>query len=158
MESSIPHGPANVLRWLLIDLGVGTDPDDEDDPQDRVWPVHNDSEPDNPDNCITVYQTEGQQDGQDPHSGSLWHHIGWQVRIRSKTREIGTRKANDILTAICGTYWRTITITSTVGTLSEDYRVETVTPSGLPLYIGQEQGSNRHLHTINGFATIHPNP
>lgn len=158
MESNIPHGPANVLRWLLIDLDLGTDPDDESDPLDRVWPVHDEDEPDLPDNCITVYHTEGQNDGQDPHSGSVWQHIGWQFRIRAKTREAGRRKAYDILNAVCGLYWHTITVTETIGTLSEDYRIETVTPSGIPLYIGQEQTSKRHLHTINGFATIHPNP
>jgi hypothetical protein len=161
MESNFPHDPADVLRCLLIDnLSQGTDPDDEDDPKERLWPIHAKSEPADPDDCITVYKREGQFDGQDPHSGAVWEHIGWHIRVRSRTKESGWTKANSILAAICGpsAYWALVTIASTQGTLTHTYRVETVTPSRLPIGPMQEQGSNRFIHTLEGFTTIDPNP
>ena len=58
MSGSLAHLPEDIVRYLLIDLSVGTLPSDVDD-----WPIYATQEPDKPDNVITVYGTEGNKHG-----------------------------------------------------------------------------------------------
>lgn len=157
MESDFPHDVCEIFRWLLIDLNAGTDPDDNDDPTKRVWPIHAKSEPDKPDNCITTYTTSGQDDGQNIHDGSLWMHYGWQVAIRAKTYDIGYTKANEIRNLLAQSYWVNVEIMDDTGTGGTTYRVESITNVGQALPLGRESGTGRYLFTINGMVTIEPN-
>lgn len=156
MESNLTHDVCEILRWLSIAGGLGTDPETEDEVGEREWPVHAKSEPDKPDNCITIYTTSGQDDGQSVHDGSLWAHYGWQFSIRSKTYDVGYAKANAVRNFLAQQYWETVTVPDATGTGGTDYRVETLTNIGTIIPLGREQTSNRYLFTINGMVTIDP--
>ena len=159
MESNLPHTVADIIRWLLITIGQGTDPNDNDTPELRIWPVHAKSEPDSPDDCITVYSTSGTLDGQSPHDSSLWDRHGWQVRVRGRTHHSGYQKANNIRNTLAAVYWQTITVQDPGGTIETDYRVERVNIDGQVNDLNREQPtSGRYVFTINGVATIDPNP
>jgi hypothetical protein len=55
MSGSLDHFPADIIRQLLIDLGVGLDVTATD------WPAFSQKEPDSPDNVITVFDTMGRE-------------------------------------------------------------------------------------------------
>lgn len=158
MECDVPDLVADILRYLLIDLGVGSNPAVTDQALDRVWPIHADSEPDDPDECITVYSPTSAIDGQSPFDGDLWERPSWSIRVRSRTKESGKAKANAVKVAVCGVYWQVVTVPDPTGTGGTDYRVETMLPTSGVNSIGQEQGTGRFLFTINGTCTLDPNP
>jgi hypothetical protein len=161
LESDYPDSPADVLSWHLVsNLGVGTDPGAEEVPSSRVWPVQAKSEPDEPDDCITVYHTTGNVDGRSPHDGSVWEHLGFQVKVRGATHRSGYVKANEVRDALADvtrSYWKTVTVPAETGTAGTGYRLETVDP-GPVLDLGKETTSPRYVFTINGLMTIDPNP
>lgn len=156
MESNLPHDICEILRQLLLDLGAGSDPGDEDTVSTRVWPVHCKSEPDAPDNCITVYTTSGQDDGQSVHDGALWVHHGWQLRVRGRTYADGYQKINRIRNLLAAVYWVNVSIPDVTGTGDTDYRVETLTGIGTPLPLGKEPATGRYVFTLNGMMTVDP--
>lgn len=84
MSLALLHSPGNIIRWLIINLGQGTDPQ-----QNGNWPVYWNSEPDTPDNVITVYDTTGILDGRSQIDGEVYKHSGFQVRVRApKARQV----------------------------------------------------------------------
>ena len=133
------------MRWLIIAQGQGTDPDDA-----AAWPVFATSEPDNPDNCITVKNTAGRDSGRVMQDGERQVHYGFQVRVRSLTAKAGFAKASAIAINLDqNVYDVTITIDS------NDYLVHSVTRTTDVLDIGKDvPGSKRSLHTLNGIVTI----
>ena len=82
------HNPADIIRWLMIDKGIGTDPADG-----GLWPIYRGSEPDTPDSVITVYGTTGQQDGRSQVSGEVFEHHGYMIRVRSNRESTASEKA-----------------------------------------------------------------
>lgn len=81
------HSPSDILRYLLIDLSVGTLPTDN-----QNWPIYVANEPNKPDNCITIYDTIGTDDGRSMIDGDIWKHDGIQVRVRSVDYRTGWDK------------------------------------------------------------------
>lgn len=77
---TLTHSPAEILAQMLIDLSLGTDPDDS-----AAWPVYSTGEPGTPDNCITTYDTSGLDDGSSMIDGEQYGHLGVQVRVRGAT-------------------------------------------------------------------------
>lgn len=94
MPGALDHSPADVLRYLLIDKGMGTLPTDSLD-----WPIFVDNEPDRPDECITIYNTTGRKNGR-TIEGEIQEHHGIQIRIRSAVSEEGYPKARILATTL----------------------------------------------------------
>lgn len=141
------HTPADVVRQLLIDLTLATDPDVA-----GAWPAYADDEPDKPDDCITVYTTSGQSFGDDHTSGEVLGNFGVQFRVRSMDKKLGWRKANAIATAIAETVYQARV---TVPDPETDYFIQCFGGIGDVLPIGREVGkSRRHLCTINANVQI----
>lgn len=148
MPSTFPHSPADVIRHLLVAKGCGTLPSDGGD-----WPIYVASEPDGPDNCVTVYDTQGQDDGRSMHTGELWNHNGFQVRVRARDHSsAGWPKADEIQTVMAEEVYQDYV---TIG--DETYFVHAVTRIGDPIPLGKETpSSKRNLYTINAtFAGYH---
>lgn len=138
------HSAADVLRWLLILLGQGSDPSLQDD-----WPVYVSDEPDLPDNAITTFDTSGTLDGRSMIDGDLWDHYGCQVRLRSATYVAGRDKAQDVRAALASAVNRTVTINT------EHYTVQCLSQIGQVLSLGKDSPSgNRNLFTINALLTV----
>lgn len=128
---------AEVMRQLLIDIGQGND-------GGTSWPVFDSNEPNAPDNVITCYDTQGIDDGRSNLDGTLWAHLGVQIRVRSMGVAVGRTKANAVRKALSEAIRRTVWI----GTAQ--YWVSNVARIGQVLALGKEKpDSNRNIFTLN---------
>jgi hypothetical protein len=139
------HSPADVLRYLLIQLGLGTAPS-----SGGAWPVYAADEPATPDNCITVYDTQGRDAGRIMNTGEREEYPGFQVRVRSLDHPTGALKANQIADAL-DTAVRLTNVTVETYT----YLVYCVSRTGNVLAAGKESPtSKRKLFFINGVVRL----
>ena len=146
MPNTLLHSPADVTRHLLISLGLGTDPDDG-----GAWPVYATSEPDLPDNALTIYDTVGTSDGRSMIDGELYQHYGIQVKIRAATHSGGGYgKADAIRTALAETVYD-----ETVHVGDSTYLVHCYSRIGEVLTLGKETPtSKRSLFSINAIVAL----
>lgn len=141
------HSPANVMKWLLVALGVGTSP--ELSPL-QAWPLYDSSEPGQPDNCITLYDTQGTDDGRSMLDGKLWQHHGFQVRVRSTDQPTGQLKADAVRLCLSQTIYH-----NSVNRQGKTYRVWNCAKIGQTIYIGKDKPrSERSLFTINATVAL----
>lgn len=94
---TLDHSPAEVIARLLVERGLGTDPDVY-----GTWPIYDSSEPDLPDQLVTVLDIAGSDDGVDMTSGDHWEHYGVRVFIRARTFSVGYPKAQAIAAQLDG--------------------------------------------------------
>ena len=135
---------AEIIRSMLVDLGLGTDPSSQ-----GLWPIFVSNEPNRPDNCITIYDTASSDDGRSMVDGELFSHEGLQVRVRSVDYPTGYTKANSIRTALAKSInFRTTYIDS------QGYLVYCCSKIGNVLPIGTEQTSKRQLFTLNCLVSM----
>lgn len=147
MPGTLLHSPADVIRRLLIDLGLGLDPSPTT--AEVTWPVYATTEPSVPDNCITVYDTTGYDEGRTAPDSERQEHHGFQVRIRSATFATGYVKARAIATAMDAQYQDVMTLDGS------RYLVHCITRIGDVLPIGKETpNSKRDIFTINCKAAL----
>lgn len=145
MSNALLHSPADVVRWCLVSLALGTDPNNI-----AAWPVYTANEPALPDNCVTTYDTVGKSDGRSMVTGELFTHYGFQVRIRGKDEATGRPKAEAIRTAMAeSVYQETVTIGN------EQYLIHAITGIGQVLPLGTETPtSKRVLYTVNALVNV----
>lgn len=144
------HMTEDIVAQLLMDLGVGTDPVDDLD-----WPVFSTQEPDLPDDCITVYGTEGTKQGRNSFSGEVWMNPGVQLRVRSALPEKGGLKCKEIEEAIDGVYDRSVSLDPPTGTGTDVYLVHDVSRQGGAIPLGKESpSSRRNVFTINALVSL----
>ena len=140
------HSPADILRWLLIDLGVLGMP-----PAVGVWPGHCNYEPAVPDECVTIFDTLGNEDGRDMNSGALYTHPGIQVRVRSKANPVGHKKASQIRTALAESInLSRVTIDGVTYLVQAASRISQVLPAGRET----PNTTGRFIHTLNAMLSI----
>ena len=144
MSGTLNHSPADIIRYLLIELGQGTLPTDN-----GTWPVFVSSEPNLPDQVITVYDTAGHYDGRSMRSGEMYTFHGMQLRIRGINHQDAFQKANDVAVAMDEQVNRMpITIDSSI------YKIFGISRVSGPLNLGNEENTNRILFTINAVAAL----
>lgn len=146
MANTLLHSPADITRRLLIALGIGADPE-----LSNVWPIYCGSEPDAPDNCVTVYDTQGQSDGRSMNGGELFTQYGVQVRIRASTHAGGGHaKADEIRQALAEQVYD-----EAVHVGSSTYLVGCYSRIGDVLALGKDAPtSKRSLYTLNALVTV----
>lgn len=139
------HSPADIIRYLLISQGKGSEPSDDLD-----WPMFTSSEPTIPDNCITTYDTSGVLQGRIQYSGEMVEHYGFQIRVRGSDHNTAWRKMNDIKTQMDqGVRLDTVNINSSI------YLVEAITRSGGILALGKESPTSQRLvFTLNAIVAL----
>lgn len=147
MSDQLTHTPSDILRWLLIDLSTGTDPDD-----DGSWPIYCNRETETPDNLVVLRDTSGRLDGFHQVDGDAIEFHGIQVTVRSKDHNVGYRKADEIKRAFDNSIVNS-TITTPSGVTSQTYTVHAVTRTGdiIPL---PTAGSGRRRFTINAVIRL----
>ena len=139
MSGSLAHSAVQVLRELLIKLGGGTDPDDEDS-----WPIYATREPETPDSLITITGTTGYLKGRRMYDGYTFEHPGAQIRIRAYGHDTAFTKANALAVLIDAACLETVTIGSST------YTVYNVKRTGPIIDLGKEvPQSKRNIFTIN---------
>lgn len=167
MSSLLNDSPADVIRWLLVQLGQGiitlpsgliiasglvTDPSLS--PM-QAWPCYATDEPDSPDSVITVYDTQGRDDGRSMIDGERYEHHGFQIRVRAPTHRIGQLKAQQIKVVLDqAVVHRTVTFNDQNGT-SRSYDVPCVSRTSDVIPLGKDTPSTkRRLFTINAVCPI----
>lgn len=146
MPGVLQHSPADVVRSLLLELELGFDYADDA----TSWAVFTDGEPDLPDNCITVYGTQGRDEGSEMVQGERAEHHGVQIRIRSKTHTQGYVKARDIASAMDRNSHFINLVLEDIG-----YLVWKVTRTTDVLPLGKDApNSKRNLFTINAVVSV----
>lgn len=146
MPGLLDHSPADILREVMVaTLSLGTDPDDGD-----VWPVYASSEPDSPDNCITVFDTEGVKTGRLMVGGEVTEHHGIQIRVRSVDFPTGYAKARAIAVSLDEElYYDPVTMESSI------YNVRCFNRTSGVLSLGKDvPNTKRNLFTINGLLSV----
>lgn len=142
MSGTLNHSQAEIIRQLLIDLGLGSSA--------SAWPVYYSNEPDTPDNCITVYNKVGSVQGRTHDNGETQEHHGVQVRVRSITHSVGYLKARRIAEAF-DTQVRLEVVTVD----TDEYLVHAITRNSDVFSIGFESPtSRRRLFTVNAVVSI----
>lgn len=140
------HSPADVIAYLLLDLGLGSD--------GGVWPVYVTTEPDSPDDLLVVSNTQGSDSGRTAVDGEVLSHYGFQVMVRCADEARGSRKAYQLRTAlskvlptvvVCGTANRT------------RYLVPAVSRIGQIVHMGRGRpGDGRNRFTLNAVSAVRP--
>jgi hypothetical protein len=142
----LTHSPADILAQVLVDIGQGSSP--SNNPL-QAWPVYTTGEPNAPDNCITVKDTVGQDDGRTMPDGEPMFHPGFQIRLRATDEATGYAKANAIRTALSQILNRTVTIGS------NNYFVNCVVRIGQVLPLGKDTPhTKRSLFTLNAMLVV----
>lgn len=152
MSGNLTHSPADVLRHCLISLGYGVIPS-----VSAVWPIFCDSEPDKPDNCITLYNTQGKESGRTMTDGERQEFPGFQVRVRCVNPVDGFAKARAIAVALDEeVYDEGVTVNPDTGsTTSENYLLHSVSRSSQVIPLGKETPtSKRNVFTVNGVFSL----
>ena len=155
------HSPADVVRHLLVNLGVGVLPSLTGD-----WPIYEGSEPEQPDNAITLYDQKGLTYGRVQLTGTVVDKPGVLFRVRSWNALDGFNKASEIARIIDETVtFDTLTIpvgyipTGAIAT----YLVESITRIGTVHDIGKNApatpgstsvSSKRNIFTLNAVVSL----
>lgn len=139
------HSQADIVRRVLISLGLGTDPT-----VSLAWPVYAGVEPPTPDNCLTVYNTAGRSDGRSMVDGEAFRHLGVQVRVRAITHTTGFAKADAVQDGLERSAY------GEVETLDGSrYLVHCFSAVGAVLDLGKEfPVGKRSLFTVNALVSI----
>lgn len=146
----LEYSPAEIVQQLLINHGMGTVGG-----AGGVWPIFSTNEPDEPDNCITVYDTTGGDEGR-IRSGEVQGPWGIQIRLRSSQHRIGIGKANQLWVEIAEEVrLENVTLSWDPDLGSIVYQVWSFGNIGNVLAIGKDSSaSKRSLFTINAFVNI----
>lgn len=147
MSGTLTHSPSDIVRQLLVNLGVGVLPVNG---TITNWPIGCDTEEDSPDNFITVQGTVGRKSGRLSFSGEVVEHHGIQIRIRSQTHPAGWTKARSVAVTIDESIRNEyVTIGGT------QYAVHALTRESGPVPLGRETPtSQRRLFTLNATVTL----
>lgn len=148
MSGSLAHSPCEIIGQLLIDLAIGTDSQSAD------WSVFVSSEPDEPDESITVYDTANVLEGRVQPTGETQEQHGIQIRVRAATYATGWAKANAIANQLDTQVLREIIVLG-----AATYHVHSVDRTSGPFHIGKESPtSKREVFTINATCSLRQVP
>lgn len=145
MNYELDHSPADIVAQLLQDGGLGSDPANGGD-----WPITVGSEPDGPDDHITIYDTAGTNSGRENITGRRTEQHGIQVRIRSNSHSPGYQKAQALATYVDQSVDK-----ATAHLDSSSYLVTTITRTGNVFSLGRESPeSKRLIWVFNALVTV----
>ena len=148
MSGPLNHSPADIVRHLLKNEGYGTLPEERED-----WPLNISMEPDKPDNCITLYDTQGRDFGFTAPDRERQVMEGIQIKVRAIDHPTGFTKANALAIAIDRISEEVLMIDAT------QYIIHRIRRTSDVLVLGQEKPqSNRHLFTINAVVSLRIKP
>lgn len=147
MTGTFNHPPAFVIMQYLIDQGLGTARS-----AGGSWPIHYGDEPDTPDNCITVYDSEGRTQGRAMTSGEVQELNGIQVRVRCAPTQIveGYKKCHNIVRNFDSSVNRTY-----VPIGSDTYLIQAISRTSDVISLGTESpSSRRRIYTATALVSM----
>ncbi len=144
MSGMLNHSPADIVRRVLIDRGYGVLP------PARPWPMFIASEPDHPDDVITLYDTSSQNDGREMAEGESIKHHGFQIRLSATVHKIGYQKARTIAVGMDKNVFQALAVID-----NSEYLVQCLVRKSNVIPLGKDVPTAKHsLFTINGLAVI----
>lgn len=143
MSGELYHSQAYIIRQLMIDRGLVTHPDDEEE-----WPCNFNSLPEEPDNALVITDTEGRAQGR-VFTGYLTEKHGIQIRSRSADVVSGFVKLTRILNSLSRVNNEEVVIMEDTGTGTTSYLVQTLTPTSPVVRLGREAEGGRYEWTLN---------
>jgi hypothetical protein len=151
MSGQLADSPEEIVRQLLVDLHLATDPPPAPTTgEDTSWPVFSPNEPTSPDNAITVQGTTGVKQARTMQDGDLVEHHGIQIRVRGQDNDTGFLKARALAIALDQTVYHNV-----VHVGSNNYHVQCINRQGDVMRLGRESPiSSRYLFTINGLMAV----
>lgn len=149
MPGLLLHSPANIVKNLLVSLGMGVDPITPP-AIPLAWSVFVNSRPQTPDNLIVVYDAEGREHGRAHVSGERQLHHGVQIELRSDTYRVGYERVRAMAVSLDqDVYQETVTIAGV------DYRVHAITRTSDVSSIGKESPtSKRNIFHIDCLVSV----
>ena len=146
-DTALGASPAFILsEYIINELLSMTNPENG-----GLWPLYTAHMPDGDDvesNCGALYGTPGILDGR-LMTGLVIEHPGIQLRIRSKTYEVGFAKTEAIVLSLDGVNNSTVVINSST------YQIQNVSKSTPIIPLGLERGTERRfLFTVNFLMTL----
>lgn len=144
------HSPSEVIQQLLIDMGIGFDPEaNPNNPVQPDWNVYEDKEPSSPDNVLTIYDTTPKSSGRSMIDGEQWMHYGIQVRVRGTNKQTAFVKADSVRRMLDEH------VVSAIVTLEgKTYLVPAICNTNMVRMGQQSPSSKRFIYTINGTSAI----
>ncbi len=147
MPGSLNHPPAKVVIAYLIDQALVAKP-----AAGASWPCYYGDEPDTPDNCVTIYDTDGRLSGREHVGGEMQGSHGIQVRLRCGPSQIlaGYQK----LMAISQNF--DTAVNRTLVPLGNDtYRIQSISRTSDILSLGREDtASARRIYVFNALVSL----
>lgn len=134
---------ANIIRAMLIIEGKAFEAGKNID-----WSIFVSSEPDEPDNCLTIYNNRGTLQGRIHETGETVQHYGFQTKIRGKTDAVASAKGRQLMGVYDGILRYLITVDG------QALRIQSITIRSPLLPMGQESKNRRQLYVFNAIATI----
>lgn len=146
MAGVLNHPPAKIIRQLLVNLGIGTEPSSS-----GAWPIYYASMPSSPDSLIAVFDDPVNEfmDGWHQYDGERFEAPGIQIAIRGARDQGAWDKWEALRVAIDGSasYNRTVSIDSS------RYVVQSITRRGGPRPT-KAPDSDRRVIFVNAAAEI----
>ena len=139
MTGTLSHSPAYILSQLLIDLGHAVAPDGS-----TAWSMYVNMMPDAPDSIVYLANTAGKHDGRSMINGTVYHHYGWQMMVRSLSDNAAWVKINTAVVGLDAVNRNIVTLGSA------RYRVQAVNRVGSILYVGLDDTTRRRIYSANG--------
>lgn len=144
MAHYLQHSAADITRYALIQLGKGTLLG-----ANQAWPIGVDSEPNKPDNALTVYDTAGTGQGRLMVNGELQGLYGVQIRCRAVDFATGWAKLDEIQRTLAESV-----LLYPVAIGVSRYLIQCFSLVGDVLRLGKEQGGKRSLFTLNSQVCV----
>ena len=145
MPGLLTHSPAKIVQQLLINNGLGTAPVAGD-----AWPVYVSSEPDLPDQVITVSNGVDQIVGFSQPDRQCEEFHGIQIRVRGLNNSDTHTKIHEIAIALDQDIYRQEVVID-----SSTYCVHSINRTSGPFDLGKNvPNSRRSLFTVNGLSYL----
>jgi hypothetical protein len=144
MAGPLLHSPACILQAILVARGLGASP------PNLIWPIYIDSQPDLPDNLISVLNEIGKDYGRVQINGERLEHHGVTVSVRAGLSPLGYSKARQIAIVLDSSiYFDEVSIESS------SYLVYAVTRTSDVVYRGKEsETSKRGIHSMTAVLAL----
>lgn len=144
MSGAMNHPLSQIIQRYLITRSLGTAPEDQ-----GSWPVFFSNRSKSPNDCITIYDTEGITSGRKMKGGEVQEHLGIQVMVRSEDLAEGYRKCHAIILDFDQQVSRTL-----VPMGSDTYRIQSISRTSAVISAGREKGTGCRLHSANAVVSL----
>lgn len=145
---TLTYSPAEAVRAALVDLGFGVTGEGWNGT--TAWPIYVSNEPALPDNCLTITDTQGTDDGDTMPDGECQVHHGFQVRVRSVDHRTGWTKADAIRRGLAQSWNQKVVHVSAANVL-----IHCFARMGQVLALGKMVPTNKNsLFTVNAVAAM----